>query len=59
MMMIDILKAAAYLNAEPLFTSLGSAVFRLPCGDCVVYTDTEVAQMARQQEAFETIYPKG
>ena len=58
-MMIDILKAAAYLNAEPLLTSLGSAVFRLPCGDCVVYTDTEVTQMARQQEAFEAIYPKG
>ena len=58
-MMINILKAAAYLNAEPLFTSLGASVFRLPCGDCVVYTDTEVAQMARQQEAFEAIYPKG
>ena len=58
-MMIDILKAAAYLNAEPLFASRGGTVFRLPCGGCMVYTDTEVAQMARQQEAFEAIYPKG
>lgn len=55
--------AADYLNAEykSLYNAHGNlcVIFKLPCGMCQVYTDTEVMDMARKQEAFLSIYPKG
>jgi hypothetical protein len=55
--------AADYLNAEykSLYNAYGDlcVIFKLPCGMCEVYTDTEVMDMARKQEVFLSIYPKG
>jgi len=55
--------AADYLNAEykSLYNVHGHlcVIFRLPCGLCEVYQDCEVMDMARKQETFLSIYPKG
>lgn len=55
--------AADYLNADykTLYNAYGElcVIFRLPCGMCEVYHDHEVMAMARKQEAFLSIYPKG
>lgn len=58
-----ILSAADYLNAEvKVFSNRHGKpcpVFKLSCGDCEVYTDAEMQDMALKQSMFEAIYPKG